>query len=50
MPEGHIYIMGDHRNDSYDSRWFKAISEDAIVGKVLVRFYPNFHVFANEEY
>ena len=45
--EGEIFVMGDHRNDSADSRDIGTISEDAILGKVLVRFYPfkNFKIF-----
>lgn len=47
LPEGMIYVMGDHRNASTDSRIIGLIDEDAVLGKVLLRFYPfnSFTVF-----
>ena len=38
--EGEVFVMGDHRNVSEDSRKFGCISVDSILGKVVVRFYP----------
>ena len=42
VPEGMIFVMGDHRNLSADSRTFDStfVREDAILGKVMLRFYP----------
>ena len=40
VPEGEVYVMGDHRNMSSDSRVFGAIDEDTILGRVILRFYP----------
>lgn len=40
VPEGEIYVMGDHRNISDDSRAIGTIDEDAIIGKVIFRFAP----------
>ena len=40
VPEGEVFVMGDHRNSSLDSRVLGTIDEDAILGKVVLRFYP----------
>lgn len=40
IPKGEIFVMGDHRNNSKDSRNIGTLHEDAIIGKVVLRFYP----------
>jgi len=42
VPEDMVFVMGDHRNKSSDSRYFDSVfvREDAILGKVILRFYP----------
>ena len=42
VPEGRIFVMGDHRANSIDSRTTTVgcISGDKIVGKLLLRFWP----------
>ena len=43
IAEGEVFVMGDHRNDSKDSRELGPIDSNGILGKVIFRFYP----FAN---
>lgn len=38
--EGEVFVMGDHRNNSSDSRNIGCIRIDSIIGKALIRFYP----------
>ena len=40
VPEDCYYVLGDHRNVSSDSRGFKPIPRDAVIGKVVLRFWP----------
>jgi signal peptidase I len=40
IPAGYVWVMGDNRPDSQDSRFFGAIKESSIVGRVFVRIWP----------
>lgn len=42
VPEGQVYVMGDNRNDSTDSRVLGCMDEHNIIGRVIVRLAPNF--------
>ena len=46
VKEGHIFVMGDHRNDSLDSRSMRIgqIDERYVIGKVIFRFMPLKHI------
>lgn len=40
VPEGHYFLLGDNRLNSRDSRSFGFISDEEILGKVSLRYWP----------
>lgn len=40
IPQGHVYVMGDNRSNSKDSRLFGAIKVEQIEGKIVYRLLP----------
>ena len=48
VPEGELFVLGDHRNDSTDSRAIGTVDVDAVLGRVLFRLLP-FDVFGRIE-
>lgn len=40
LNENEYFVLGDNRNNSFDSRFFGAVSKDLIIGKVWLRGWP----------
>ncbi|HIW77028.1 MULTISPECIES: signal peptidase I [Gordonibacter] len=40
VPEGHLWMMGDNRTNSQDSRYFGAIDESTVTGRGMLIYWP----------
>jgi signal peptidase I len=40
VPEGSYLVLGDNRNNSYDSRCWGIVPDEKIIGRAAVRFWP----------
>jgi signal peptidase I len=40
VPEGELFLMGDHRSNSADSRTFGPVPLDRVIGRAWLRYWP----------
>lgn len=43
VPEGMLFVLGDNRHNSFDSRYWGFVPLENVIGRALLKFYPLSH-------
>lgn len=44
VPEGHLFVMGDNRDQSHDSRWWGFVPIEDVKGEAFLIYYSSHHL------
>ncbi len=50
VPEGHLFLMGDNRNNTEDSHIYGFVDQDRVIGRVFIKVWPKIETIDPPKY